>query len=226
MLPVPWTSWSPIPMVRRRVPRAFTYSPPETFNFNGTWKGWADGPPDSLVEMSFLDRGQRPRQCVVWISDGHPLAAATDQWRRVLVRRRGWSDAQRANALADHGDRRDSRPAVQSYVVRKETVDDTCLQGRTGKRRPLQHRQPRPAETLAVSARRTGAERVDGHATGTGAIISRATSMELPVPITVHIGVGSSVPTSVRKRGPRTISRQPTPTKCPIHCRTGTSGKR
>jgi hypothetical protein len=36
-----------------RLPRAFTYAPPETFNFNGTWKGWADGPPDSLIEMSF-----------------------------------------------------------------------------------------------------------------------------------------------------------------------------
>jgi len=31
-----------------------------------------------------------------------------------------------------------------------------------------------------------------------------------------HIGVGSRVPTSVPKRSPRTISRQPTPTKFPI----------
>ena len=33
--------------------RAFTYAPPETFNFNGTWKGLADGPPESVIEMSF-----------------------------------------------------------------------------------------------------------------------------------------------------------------------------
>jgi hypothetical protein len=31
-----------------------------------------------------------------------------------------------------------------------------------------------------------------------------------------HIGIGSSVPTSVPKRGPRPIIRQPTPTKFPI----------
>ena len=31
----------------------FTYAPPDDFNFNGTWTGYADGPPDSLVEMSF-----------------------------------------------------------------------------------------------------------------------------------------------------------------------------
>jgi hypothetical protein len=31
-----------------------------------------------------------------------------------------------------------------------------------------------------------------------------------------HIGIGSSVPTSVPKRGPTTIIRQPTPTKFPI----------
>jgi hypothetical protein len=31
-----------------------------------------------------------------------------------------------------------------------------------------------------------------------------------------YIGIGSSVPTSVPKRGPRTIIRQPTPTKFPI----------
>ena len=36
-----------------RLPRAFTYAAPETFNFSGTWKGWADGPPDSVIEMSF-----------------------------------------------------------------------------------------------------------------------------------------------------------------------------
>ena len=30
-----------------------------------------------------------------------------------------------------------------------------------------------------------------------------------------HIGIGSSVPTSVPKRGPTTINRQPTPTKVP-----------
>src|SRR2546425_6975041 len=31
-----------------------------------------------------------------------------------------------------------------------------------------------------------------------------------------HIGIGGSVPSSVPKRGPRTIIRQPTPTKVPI----------
>ena len=31
-----------------------------------------------------------------------------------------------------------------------------------------------------------------------------------------HIGISSSVPTSVPKRGPTTIIRQPTPTKVPI----------
>jgi hypothetical protein len=31
-----------------------------------------------------------------------------------------------------------------------------------------------------------------------------------------HIGVGASVPASVPKLGPRTIHRQPTPTKLPI----------
>jgi hypothetical protein len=31
-----------------------------------------------------------------------------------------------------------------------------------------------------------------------------------------HVGVGFSVPKSVPKRGPRTIIRQPTPTKRPI----------
>src|SRR4029450_1247125 len=31
-----------------------------------------------------------------------------------------------------------------------------------------------------------------------------------------HVGVGLNVPQSVPKRGPRTINRQPTPTKCPI----------
>ena len=34
-------------------PGGFTYAPPDAFNFNGTWTGLADGPPDSLVEMSF-----------------------------------------------------------------------------------------------------------------------------------------------------------------------------
>ena len=33
--------------------RAFTYAPPESFNFNGTWRGSADGPPESVIEMSF-----------------------------------------------------------------------------------------------------------------------------------------------------------------------------
>ncbi len=41
------------PYGQARLPRAFTYAPPETFNFSGTWKGLADGPPDSLIEMSF-----------------------------------------------------------------------------------------------------------------------------------------------------------------------------
>jgi hypothetical protein len=36
-----------------RVPRAFTYAAPDTFDFNGVWKGQADGPPDSLIELSF-----------------------------------------------------------------------------------------------------------------------------------------------------------------------------
>jgi hypothetical protein len=36
-----------------RLPRAFTYAEPGTFDFNGTWKGQADGPPDSLIDMSF-----------------------------------------------------------------------------------------------------------------------------------------------------------------------------
>ena len=31
-----------------------------------------------------------------------------------------------------------------------------------------------------------------------------------------HIGIGYGVPTSVPKRGPRTINRQPTPTKIPM----------
>jgi len=36
-----------------RLPRAFTYAAPGTFDFNGTWKGQADGPPDSVIDMSF-----------------------------------------------------------------------------------------------------------------------------------------------------------------------------
>lgn len=32
-----------------RLPRAFTYAAPDTFDFNGTWKGRADGPPDSVT---------------------------------------------------------------------------------------------------------------------------------------------------------------------------------
>lgn len=36
-----------------RLPRAFTYAAPDTFDFNGTWKGQADGPPDSVIDMSF-----------------------------------------------------------------------------------------------------------------------------------------------------------------------------
>ena len=34
-------------------PGGFTYASPADFSFNGTWTGLADGPPDSLVEMSF-----------------------------------------------------------------------------------------------------------------------------------------------------------------------------
>ena len=36
-----------------RRPGGFTYARPDDFNFNGTWAGYADGPPDSLIEMSF-----------------------------------------------------------------------------------------------------------------------------------------------------------------------------
>ena len=36
-----------------RRPGGFTYARPDDFNFNGTWTGYADGPPDSLIEMSF-----------------------------------------------------------------------------------------------------------------------------------------------------------------------------
>ena len=31
----------------------FTYGRPDAFNLNGTWMGYADGPPDSQIEMSF-----------------------------------------------------------------------------------------------------------------------------------------------------------------------------
>jgi hypothetical protein len=36
-----------------RVPRAFTYAGPETFDFNGVWKGQADGPPETVLDLSF-----------------------------------------------------------------------------------------------------------------------------------------------------------------------------
>lgn len=36
-----------------RRPGGFTYALPDDFNFNGTWAGYADGPPDSLIEMAF-----------------------------------------------------------------------------------------------------------------------------------------------------------------------------
>lgn len=36
-----------------RRPGGFTYAKPDDFNFNGTWKGFADGPPETQVEMSF-----------------------------------------------------------------------------------------------------------------------------------------------------------------------------
>lgn len=36
-----------------RLPLGFVYAPPEAFNFNGEWKGIADGPPETLIDMSF-----------------------------------------------------------------------------------------------------------------------------------------------------------------------------
>jgi large repetitive protein len=42
-----------------RLPRAFTYAAPDTFDFNGTWKGQADGPPDSVIDISFTISGNR-----------------------------------------------------------------------------------------------------------------------------------------------------------------------
>ena len=33
--------------------------PPSAFEFNGTWKGMADGPPETLVDMSFTIAGNR-----------------------------------------------------------------------------------------------------------------------------------------------------------------------
>jgi hypothetical protein len=34
-------------------PAGFTYARPDDFNFNGTWTGFADGPPETLIAMSF-----------------------------------------------------------------------------------------------------------------------------------------------------------------------------
>ena len=36
-----------------KVPAGFTYARPGDFNFNGTWTGYADGPPESQIAMSF-----------------------------------------------------------------------------------------------------------------------------------------------------------------------------
>jgi len=38
------------------LPRAFTYVLPQSLDFNGTWKGFADGPPETRIELVFTVR--------------------------------------------------------------------------------------------------------------------------------------------------------------------------
>jgi hypothetical protein len=47
------------PAGEARLTRGYTFAPPSAFDFNGTWKGMADGPPETLVDMSFTIAGNR-----------------------------------------------------------------------------------------------------------------------------------------------------------------------
>ena len=58
-------------------PGGFTYATPDDFNFNGTWTGYADGPPDSLIEMSFTIAND----VLVSVSCGSVTMAPTPEFR-------------------------------------------------------------------------------------------------------------------------------------------------